>query len=75
MTKWDKEYIKLSGTINDEPIEEIFNTSSYPLVPFKPGKNIEIQGSITYRIEFDNPYDCSKFNMILKEFNNNKNRR
>jgi hypothetical protein len=69
-----KEQILLDGKINEETFTQTFNTSSYPLVPFKPGHHIELQkGNDIYRINFDNPYDCSKFNMVLKEFNNNKN--
>ena len=69
-----KSNIKLSLNINNEQFTETLNTSSYPLVPYKPGKNIEIQtDKNTYRIVFDNPYDASKFNMVLKEFNQNKN--
>lgn len=69
-----KEQILLDGKINEETFTQTFNTSSYPLVPFKPGHHIELQKEHDiYRIKFDNPYDCSKFNMVLKEFNNNKN--
>ena len=48
----------------------------YPLVPFKPGKHIELEyNNNIYRVVFNNPYDCSKFNMLIKEFNQNKNKR
>ena len=58
----------------DDEIMETLTTSNYPLLPFKPGYHVELQKGMTiYRIVFDNPYDCTKFNMVLKEFNNNKN--
>ena len=69
-----KDNIKLTGTIKDNPLNETLNTTSFPLVPYKPGKHIELEyNNNVYRILFNNPYDCSKFNMLLKEFNQNKN--
>ena len=70
----DETNIKLIGTIKNKPLNETLNTSSYPLVPYKPGKHIEITvNNNIYRIVFDNPYHASKFNMLLKEYNKNKN--
>lgn len=70
----NKENIILEATINNEPTKLELVTSTYPLLPFQPGRHIELQnGMDIYRIIFDNPYDASKFNMYLKEFNNNKN--
>ena len=70
----NKKNIILDGTINNKAINKILNTASYPLLPFKPGQYIELQKDLDiYRIHFDNPFDCSKFNMILKELNQNKN--
>lgn len=70
----NKQNIILDGTINNEQVKIVLTTSSYPLLPFKPGHHVELQKEKEiYRIKFDNPYDCSKFNMVLKEFNQNKN--
>ena len=72
----NKDTIKLTGTIKDIPLDETIITSSYPLVLYKPGKNVEFEhNNKIYRIIFDNPYDSSKFNMLIKEFNQNKNKR
>ena len=70
----NKEIITLKGIVNNEPIDVELITSNYILLPYKPGRHIELQqGMNIYRIVFDNPYDASLFNMYLKEFNNNKN--
>ena len=70
----NKEIITLKGIVNNEPIDVELITSNYILLPYKPGRHIELQqGMNIYRIVFDNPYDASLFNMYLKELNNNKN--
>ena len=70
----NKNNMTFKGIINNEPVDKTFKTSSYPLLPYSPGRHIELQeGQNIYRVSFDNPFDNGKFILLLKEFNNNKN--
>ena len=64
-------------------LEPMTNNNSKALIFMHLKEYSEIEGVIKrleynnniYRVVFNNPYDCSKFNMLIKEFNQNKNKR
>ena len=66
----NKDNIILKGTINNEIIEHCFFTKTYPMLPFIPGKYLEIQeGQNIYRLKFKNPYNVMIFINVLKVVN------
>lgn len=66
----NKDNIILKGTINNQEIEHKFLTESYPMLPFIPGKYLEIQdGKNIYRLKFNDPYNIMIFINILKIIN------
>ncbi len=65
-----KDNIILKGTINNEFIEHCFLTKTYPMLPFIPGKYLEIQdGQAIYRLKFKDPYHVMMFINVLKIVN------
>ena len=66
----NKENIILKGTINNNAIEYRFFTNAYPMLPFVPGKHLEIQDEQNiYRLKFKDPYNIMIFINILKIVN------
>ena len=66
----NKENIILKGTINNNAIEYCFFTNAYPMLPFIPGKHLEIQDEQNiYRLKFKDPYNIMIFINILKIVN------
>ena len=72
----NKDNFIIDGIINDE--NKLINVpiKTLPILPFKPGKQLEIQdGSVIYRCVFDNGQAVSKWINLLKiyyEINNEK---
>ena len=65
--KINKENINLTGRINEQSIDFKFTTSNYPMLPFIPGKQLEIQdGNTIYLLTFENKYKVMKFINFLK---------
>ena len=66
----NKNNIILNGTINNEKVELNYLTNTYPMLPFIPGKHLEIQdGQNIYRLKFKDPYNIMIFINILKIVN------
>lgn len=62
-----REHITFQGEINGEYIDLILPTQKYPSLPFKPGKNFEIQhGDISYRCFPENPIVVMKWINLIK---------
>ena len=66
----NKDNIVLKGNINGEEVEKTFSTSHYPMLPFVPGKYLEIQEQENiYRLHLSDPYNVMIFINILKVVN------
>lgn len=63
----NKDNIILTGIINDEEISHTFVTKTYPMLPFVPGKQLELQdGQTIYRLKFKDPYNVMIFINMIK---------
>ena len=63
----NKDNITLTGMINNEEISHSFVTKTYPMLPFVPGKQLELQdGQTIYRLKFKDPYNVMIFINIIK---------
>ena len=61
--------LSIKGRINDEDIDLSMPTASFPSLPFKPGRNFEIQhGDISYRCFPKNPLVVMKWVNLVKIF-------
>ena len=64
-----KEKLTLNGTVNGEPLDLCLPSSSFPSLPFKPGKYFEIQlGDISYRCFPKKPLTVMKWVNLVKIF-------
>ena len=53
--------------IKNEEISHSFVTKTYPMLPFVPGKQLELQdGQTIYRLKFKDPYNVMIFINIIK---------
>jgi hypothetical protein len=65
----DSEKFLLDATINNEQVVKEFFTSTFPTMPFSPGKYFELQdGTTIYRIEPKNGKQVIKWAIALKIF-------
>lgn len=63
----NKDNITLTGMIKNEEISHSFVTKTYPMLPFVPGKQLELQdGQTIYRLKFKDPYNVMIFINIIK---------
>ena len=61
--------LSLRGIINGEEIDLSMPTASFPSLPFKPGRNFEIQhGDISYRCFPQKPLVVMKWVNLVKIF-------
>ena len=69
----DKDKFHLIGTARGEEIDINFNVESFPIVPFKPGANFDLQdNNDIYRMTLENPSHTVEWINALKFFHNKK---
>lgn len=62
-----KEEFLLKGSIDGQEFEKSFSVSTFPTLPFKPGKCFDLQdGREVYRIVLDNPRHTIKWITLLE---------
>ena len=70
----NKDCISLHGKVNGEPLELTLPTTTFPSLPFKPGKYFEIQtGELSYRCFPKKPLSVMKWVNLVKIFYELKN--
>ena len=69
----DKDKFHLTGTAREKEIDIHFNVESFPIVPFKPGVNFDLQdNNDIYRMILENPSHTMEWVNTLKFFHNKK---
>lgn len=67
----NKDNISINGTINGEDKIIVLKTKLFPILPFKPGKQIELQdGDNIYRCVFESGQEVMKWIMTIKILHN-----
>lgn len=64
-----KEHFYLNGTLDGEPFELCVASAPFASMPFKPGRNVDLQhGETSYRIELDDGAVAMKLVNMVKVF-------